>query len=99
MYRTYQYEFTPFDVYLDNIRNLKLTSDKVPAMHVGGVGGYFTICKLDRDGNMTKGKLFNLRKGDLEVWPAELSKISPEILVGRAVSKKRSKMMKIVFEP
>lgn len=88
-------------LYLDNIKNLSLTPNKVPARHLDGAGGYFTVCKLDIEGNMTKGKLFNLRTDGLEIWPADLDLIAPNVLMGRALNEKskESKMMKIEFEP
>ena len=83
-------------IYLDNIKNLHLPVDKIPAVHADGHGGFFTICKIDSDGNVTKDKLFDLRDKELVLWPADLQQISDNVLIGRAVSKKKSKMMKIV---
>ena len=97
-FKYFWYNGDNYFLYLDNIKNLNLTPDKVPARHLDGAGGYFTVCKLDKDGNMTKGKLFNLRKDGLQIWPSELSLLSPNVLVGRAVKDKQSKMMKIDFE-
>lgn len=85
-------------IYLDNIKNLHLPSDKEPAVHADGHGGFFTICKIDSKGNVTKDKLFDLRDKELVLWPADLQKISDNVIIGRAVSKKKSKMMKIIHE-
>ncbi len=83
--------------YLDNIKNLKLKPYVPPAKHVDGAGGFFTVCKIDKEGNMTKGNLFDLRQKKVTIWPTGLSRLSPMVMIGRGVSDKKSKLMKVEF--
>lgn len=84
--------------YLDNIKNFNLASDKATAEHQDGFGGFLTFSKIDIDGNFTKGKLFDIREKDVQIWPAEFSVISSNIILGRSYSEKQSKMMKITLK-
>ncbi|OFX24405.1 MAG: hypothetical protein A2033_03740 [Bacteroidetes bacterium GWA2_31_9] len=95
----FNYEGDNYFLYLDNLKNLNLTSDKAPAEHQDGFGGFLTVCKLDNNGNLTKGKLFDIREKDVQIWPAEFSIISPNIIIGRSYSEKLSKMMKLTLKP
>lgn len=81
--------------YLDNIKNLNLQPSTVPSIHMDGAGGFLTVCKIDKDGNLTKGSLMNLKDVELRFWPADLSKVSDKILLGRGVDGNMSKMLKI----
>lgn len=94
-FKYYWHDGESYFFYLDNLKNLNLAPDKAPYKHLDGAGGYLTICKLDKDGNMTKGKLFNVREDDLTICPANLDWISPTVLIGRAANNNQSKLMKI----
>ena len=56
-------------IFLDNIKNIDLPKDKVPATHTEGHGGYLTAVKIDNNGEYTKGSIMDLRnvKGNLEL--------------------------------
>jgi len=99
-YKHFWYNDNNYFLYLDNIKNLHLTLDKVPYKHLDDAGGYFMVSKIDKDGTVSKGKLFNLRKDGLEIWPADIDLIAPDVMVGRALNEKskQSKMMKIEFK-
>jgi hypothetical protein len=94
-FKYYWHDGESYFFYLDNLKNLNLAPDKAPYKHMDGAGGYLTVCKLDKDGNMTKGKLFNVRDDDLTICPANLDWISPTVLIGRAANNNQSKLMKI----
>lgn len=49
-------------VFLDNVKNIDLEDDKVPAVHQDGKGGYLTSVKIsDADGSYKKGSILNAR--------------------------------------
>lgn len=49
-------------IYLDNVKNIDLEDDKVPAVHQDGKGGYLTSVKIsDADGSYKKGSILNAR--------------------------------------
>jgi len=50
-------------VYLDNVKNINLSLDKIPALHTDGMGGYLTAYKVnDATGNVSKGSILDTRK-------------------------------------
>lgn len=52
-------------LYLDNIKNLQLSIDKVPEVHVDGAGGYLTSYKIeDATGAVEKAAVFDTRNVD-----------------------------------
>jgi hypothetical protein len=81
--------------FLDNIKNLGITQTETPAKHIDGAGGFLTVCKIDRDGNLTKGNLINLKEVELQLWPADFDAISDKILLGRGIAGETSKLLKI----
>lgn len=49
-------------MYLDNVKNIDLDMDKVPAKHVDGAGGFLTAYKVnDATGKVSKENLFDMR--------------------------------------
>lgn len=56
-------------VFLDNVKNINLPKDEVPATHTEGQGGYLTAVKIDNKGEYTKGSIMDLRtvKGNIEL--------------------------------
>ena len=56
-------------VFLDNVKNIDLPKDEVPATHTEGQGGYLTAVRIDYKGDYTKGSIMDLRnvKGNLEL--------------------------------
>lgn len=56
-------------VFLDNVKNIDLPKDEVPATHTEGQGGYLTAVRIDYKGEYTKGSIMDLRnvKGNLEL--------------------------------
>jgi len=52
-----------FLVFLDNVKNIDLPTDKQPAAHTDGKGGYLTGVRIaGADGNYTKGSILNARE-------------------------------------
>lgn len=49
-------------LYLDNVKNIKLPLNKIPAMHSDKMGGYLTACKINNiTGEVSKGSIFDSR--------------------------------------
>jgi len=49
-------------VYLDNVKNISLPLNKIPALHSDGHGGYLTSYKINDDtGDVSKGSIFDTR--------------------------------------
>lgn len=71
---SYSYFYTNgnhYLVYLDNVKNIDLPFDKIPAMHTDGAGGYLTAYKInDSTGEVAKGSIFDTRNvaEDLAVY-------------------------------
>jgi hypothetical protein len=58
-------------VFLDNVKNIDLELDQIPALHSDGHGGYLTSYKInDNTGEMSKGSILDTRNvaEDLEVY-------------------------------
>lgn len=52
-------------VYLDNVKNIGLPEEKLPAQHIDKKGGYLTSVKItDADGTLTKGSILNAKEVD-----------------------------------
>lgn len=50
-------------IYLDNVKNIELPLNKVPALHKNGAGGYLTACKInDVTGDVSKGSILDTRR-------------------------------------
>ena len=50
-------------IYLDNVKNINLPLDKIPALHIDGMGGYLTAYKVnDATGDVSKGSILDTRK-------------------------------------
>jgi hypothetical protein len=97
-FKHYWYAGNDYFFYLDNIKNMNLQPTVVPAIHMDGAGGFLTVCRIDMDGNISKGSLMNLKDEELQVWPADLDRISDKVLLGRGVDGARSKMLKIEMQ-
>ena len=97
-FKYYWYAGNDYFFYLDNIKNMNLQPTDVPAVHMDGAGGYLTVCKIDKDGNISKGSLMNLKDEEMRLWPADMERISDNILLGRGVDGSRSKMLKIEMQ-
>jgi len=49
-------------LYLDNVKNINLPLNKIPALHSDKAGGYLTACKIDdATGNVSRGSVFDSR--------------------------------------
>ncbi len=58
-------------VFLDNVKNIDLELDQIPALHSDGHGGYLTSYKInDGTGAMSKGSILDTREvtDDMEVY-------------------------------
>ena len=71
--------------------------DQEPYKHLDGAGGYLMICKIDEDGEMSKGKIYNVRDDELAIQPADFIWFNDNVLLGRAFNKESSKLMKIEY--
>jgi hypothetical protein len=97
-FKHYWHAGNDYFFYLDNIKNMNLQPTAVPAVHMDGAGGFLTVCKIDKDGNISKGNLMNLKDEELQVWPADLDMISDKLILGRGFDGSRSKMLKIEMQ-
>lgn len=65
-------------VYLDNIKNIDLSMDKRPALHIDGKGGVFTAYKVaDETGKTSKTSIFDTKeiKGGYKVYQFSVDRI------------------------
>lgn len=96
-FKYYWHNGNSYFFYLDNIKNLNLPPDKVPYQHMDGAGGYLMVCKIDEEGEMSKGKIYNVREGEMSIQPADFDWFDDNVLLGRAFSKESSRLMKIEY--
>ncbi len=90
-------------LYLDNIKNLELEEDEVPAIHSDGHGGYFTAYIIDdKSGTVQKEAIFNVRNidgKDKGLGNFSTDKILPlsdsEILIEGYAGKKKDFLVKV----
>ncbi len=75
-------------LYLDNLKNMDITEDEEPKYHVDGMGGQVMVSKLDPSGALSKELLFDVRKEDIRIYPADFDKINNNQFIGRARVKK-----------
>lgn len=64
-------------VFLDNVKNIDLPEEKIPAIHSDGKGGYLTSVKIaDADGALTKGSILNAKEvDDFKIYQFSTSRI------------------------
>jgi len=65
-------------IYLDNVKNFNLPTDKIPALHSDGKGGYLTAVKInDKTGELVKGSILDFRKikGDIVAYQFNTDRI------------------------
>ena len=80
-------------LYLDNLKNLHISEDEVPKLHIDGFGGQVMISKVDKSGVLSKELLFDTREEDIMIFPADFSRINGNQFIGRA------KLKKNLFQP
>ena len=71
-------------LYLDNLKNLKITEDVEPKTHLDGFGGQVIVSKLTKDGTLSKELLFDTRDEDIMIFPSDFYKIDGNRFIGRA---------------
>jgi hypothetical protein len=71
-------------LYLDNLKNLNLPEDEVPRAHVDGYGGMVIVATINKDGEVRKELLFDTRKEDMMIFPADFYRINNNQFIGRA---------------
>jgi len=81
--------------YLDNIKNLNLANDQAAAVHMDGVGGYLTVCKIDNEGNYTKGKLLDQKVDKILIRPADFENLSPTTMFVKSQIGVQNKILRI----
>jgi len=100
-HRSLSYYLTKFNdnyyfFYTDNVKNQGLATDKAPAAHVDGAGGYLVYAKADgTNGSITKGKVYDYREKDLYLWPADFEKLSNGVLINRSFDGRQSRVLKL----
>jgi len=65
-------------IYLDNVKNFELSTDKVPALHMDGKGGFLTAMKInDTTGESVKGSVLDFRniKGKIVAYQFNTDRI------------------------
>jgi hypothetical protein len=75
-------------LYLDNLKNIQLAEDEVPAAHSDGFGGQVMVTKIDKAGKVKKDIVFDTREEEVMIFPSQFSKISGNQFIGRAQLKK-----------
>ena len=75
-------------LYLDNLKNMEIAEDEEPKYHVDGMGGQVIVSRLDMAGALSKELLFDVRKEDIRIYPADFDKINSNQFIGRARVKK-----------
>lgn len=62
-YTYYNYNGNHYIIYLDNVKNINLPLNKIPAGHSDGSGGYLTSVKINnKTGEIKKESILDLRK-------------------------------------
>ena len=79
--------------YTDNIKNLNLPVNKEPSYHQDGRGGYLVYSKIDGNGNVTKGDLFDYDEEKIRFEPAEFQKLGNTTMVNRAFKGRMSRVV------
>ena len=79
--------------YTDNIKNLNLAMDKEPALHRDGMGGYLMYFKIDKNGEVSKGDLFDYKKESIKFNPIDFQNIGNKTMVNRAFKGKQSRVV------
>jgi len=86
---------TQYYFYLDNIKNLSLSPENVPAAHQDGAGGFLVYTKIDPNGVLTKGKIMDLREEEVSIYGSDFELIDDTQIVTRATVKKLSKILSL----
>jgi hypothetical protein len=85
--------------YLDNIKNLGLSAEQVPAVHQDGAGGYLVYSKIDPAGKLTKGVIMDLRQEKIRIFGSEFKLVDNNQIVTRGkVDKEISKILSLTLE-
>jgi len=75
-------------LYLDNLKNMNLSEEEEPKIHQDRMGGQVIISRIDPNGKISKELLFDIRKEDIQIFPAEFDKVNDNQFIGRARVKK-----------
>ena len=84
-------------LYLDNLKNMDITEDQVPKAHLDGFGGQVVVTKLDKAGVLSKELLFNTRKEEMMIFPADFDRINGNQFIGRARLKKKNMFKPLII--
>lgn len=92
-------------IYLDNVKNINLPLDKIPALHSDGKGGYLTSYKInDETGDVSKGSIFDTRnvKPKFAVYQFSNNRViktaENEFLVEVYKKKKEDVLIKVIIK-
>jgi hypothetical protein len=76
-------------IFMDNAKNANLKTDQAPATHMDGFGGMVTSVRIDKEGSVFRRKLFDVKDEKKYLVPRDFMPISPNMLINRAIGKKR----------
>ncbi len=92
------YQGDHYIIFMDNAKNANLKNDQRPATHSDGWGGMVSSVRLDKDGNMFRQKLFDVRDQKKSLRPREFDKIAPNMAINRAYGKGVSNPVVLTFD-
>lgn len=84
--------------FADNIKNLDLHTDEVPAAHVGGAGGILMCVKITDDGVVSKSNIYDFREEGAYMYPENFRSVSARQIIGRGRDHKISLPLLINME-
>lgn len=96
-YKMFEYQGDYYFLYTDNVKNLALAKDKEPAYHIFGAGGFLVYAKIEKNGDVSKGKFFDYREKKVNLMPDDFVRISDNQIVNRAYDGRKSKVVQITF--
>jgi len=86
------YNGNDYVFFLDNMKNLSISADEVPAVHTAGAGGVLMAVRIDEKGKMQKAKIFDTREEKEKIDIVNADQVGPNTLIGRTWNKKMSKI-------
>lgn len=79
--------------YTDNPNNLDLIQNEVPSYHRDGAGGVLVYSKIDSNGTVTKGDLFDYKAEGIRFEPAEFQYLGNKTMISRAFKGRMSRVV------
>ena len=85
-------------LFMDNLKNLNLSTDVPPATHSTGINGILVNVNLAYDGSIKKSKIFDTREMEVKLNIINADKVGDNSFINRAWIKKASKICLLRFE-